>query len=1061
VLGSNSIHERGTHMLLAIMYKVLRLADPRVMTVAEVNEPVSKCLGYLGSEQLPESNMVYNFAPFPMALHAQVTKDVSYYSNFLGTMAPFKGNQFITVLGSHDGMAQKQVREILPPEELDRLHRAFIDERDGHVNWAFAPGGKKIVYEVCGTPWCLVNGTVGSNKEPFEVQLARYINALCMGLLPRGMPGVYAQGLIGAENYNPPEGIDEYRTLNRESFDINTLFKDLDDPNSRYGATFRAVQGVLGKRAVLPQFDRTAPEPKVLKGLDPAVLAVLLEAPEKGTPPMVVLINVSNEPRKAEVAGLPRSLLDCKLSDALSGFGGVLRKGGAVGALARPPTPRSQKIELSWNPDIVMELAPFEVLWLTREGRGASKGTVPRSLHTGLGQQWEDVCDVVAKVFGGDSVGSAMDLLKDVVREHADICKTEGLKTDFTGEAVSSNEATLITYANTFCDSSGQHMPIGALSQFLQKYRASDTMKCIHMLPMFPWDTDRGFSVKDYYAIDERYGTWDDVSDLSTEKNGSPTIMFDYVCNHASILNPWVQGGLLQRHLSKEHPTYASVQKYREFVTAYADEDGPAEQQKPTDEMLSKLTRPRAFPALTPYFVAESRDGKTVTACLGTPSADGPADMVKVLGTGYVWTTFSRGVDKEGVQQTKQVDLNYRNPQVLAEVIRVLLFYVRKGSTIIRLDAIGYIWKVLGSNSIHERGTHMLLAIMYKVLRLADPRVMTVAEVNEPVSKCLGYLGSEKLPESNMVYNFAPFPMALHAQIVKDVAQFSSFLGTMGEFKGKQFITVLGSHDGMAQKQVREILPPEELDRLHNAFINERHGHVNYAFAAGGTKIVYEVCGTPWCLVNGPAEKATDPFPLQLSRYINALCMGLLPRGMPGIYAQGLIGAENYHPAEGLDEYRTLNRETFDIQTLFPKLEDPNSREGSVFRAVQAVMEKRRSLVQFDRNAPEPEILQCLDPAVLAVLLKAPTSKDLPLLVLINVADSSKKAEVAGLPDQLLNCELTDALEGAGGIMRQGQLQRTLSQAGKNSWHQFGDLEFPSCVLGLAAEAEALHALRP
>merc|ERR1719326_2831374 len=120
--------------------------------------------------------------------------------------------------------------------------------------------------------------------------------------------------------------------------------------------------------------------------------------------------------------------------------------------------------------------------------------------------------------------------------------------------------------------------------------------------------------------------------------------------------------------------------------------------------------------------------------------------MGKVIGTGYVWTTFSRAKLKDGKEDTRQVDLNYRNPHVLAEVVRVLLFYVRKGSRIIRLDAIGYIWKVLGSNSIHERGTHMLLAIVYRVLKLADPRVMTVAEVNEPVSKCLGYLGSKELP---------------------------------------------------------------------------------------------------------------------------------------------------------------------------------------------------------------------------------------------------------------------------------------------------------------------------
>mmetsp|Transcript_48111 Transcript_48111/g.112490 ORF Transcript_48111/g.112490 Transcript_48111/m.112490 type:complete len:780 (+) Transcript_48111:123-2462(+) len=645
----------------------------------------------------------------------------------------------------------------------------------------------------------------------------------------------------------------------------------------------------------------------------------------------------------------------------------------------------------------------------------------------GENSAWESVRQVCSKVYDADNVDTAINLMKKVVADHLETCRVEGLPVAKEGdEAVTSNDATLIVYADSFQDKSGSKMPLACLKAFLEKYDSSSAMKCIHMLPMFPWDTDRGFSVKDYYQVDPNYGTWDDVTGLSSESCGMPTIMFDYVCNHVSIDNPWAQNSLLQRHLTKDHPQYEAVQKYKDFVTAYADDDGPAEQQRPPEEVLARLTRPRKFPVLPHYFIVEDSN-KMCTAHLGYPEPDGPVRMgsavwptCKVIGSGYVWATFSRGNEKTGLEETRQVDLNYRNPVVLSEVIRVLLFYVRKGSRIIRLDAIGYIWKVLGSNSIHERGTHMLLAIFFKVLRLADPSVMTVAEVNEPVMKCFHYLGSDDLPESNMVYNFAPFPMALHAQIIKDVQYFAQWLTTMDAFRGRQFITVLGSHDGLAQKQVREILTPEELERLQQALVGDRQGLCNYAKVAGGKQIVYEICGTPWCLVNGIEGATSDSLKVKVARYINTLCLGLLPRGMPGIYAQGLVGAENYAPPEGLDEFRTANRESFDVTDLFSKLDNPECREGMVFRYVMGVMRIRSRLPQFDRNAPPPQVLEELDPAVLAVLLEGVKPSDPPCLVLVNVAPEAKKAQVRGMPPSLLDKKLVDVLDSFGGILHEG-----------------------------------------
>jgi len=447
---------------------------------------------------------------------------------------------------------------------------------------------------------------------------------------------------------------------------------------------------------------------------------------------------------------------------------------------------------------------------------------------------------------------------------------------------------------------------------------------------------------------------------------------------------------------------------------------------------LLKLTRPRAHPPLTPYFIAEDAEGKAF-AVLGSPQADAAPSSSKVLGRGYVWTTFSRGKNKQGEEGTMQVDLNYKNPLVVAEVLRILLFYVRHNSRMIRLDAIGYIWKVLGSASIHERGTHMMLAILYGCLQIAAPGVVTIAEVNEPQNKCFDYLGVQGHPEGDQVYNFSGFSMALHAQVTNNVAHFSQWLGSMDVASGRQFLTVLGSHDGLAQKQARDLLPSDELDKLHHALIQERGGHANYAFAAGGKKIVYEICGTPWSIVNG-SKDIGETLPVQMGRYLNAMCMGLLARGMPGVYINGLMGVSNYNPPN-IDEYRTMNREVFDISTLFPLLDDPSSKEGRVMRAIQDIMKVRSDLPQFDRAGAAPRVIAGGDPAVLAVVLEAPHSYGVPpLLAVMNVSRESKSASVSGLPPTLTNSTLVDALKGAGAPAREGKKSPPVEvQAGSNA----------------------------
>jgi len=1058
-------------MMLAFLYGALQIAAPGVVTIAEVNEPQHKCFDYLGREDHPEGDMVYNFSGMPLALHGIVKEDPTEFCRWLGTMNGVHGRQFLTALGCHDGLAQKQARELLPPQELDLLHKFLIEEQGCTANYAKLPGGKQIVYELCGTPWNIINGT--KDNEPLYLQLSRYIAVLCMDLIPRGMPGIYINGLLGTKNYVPPGGLDEKRTLNREIFNINELFPKLDDPSTQEGMTLRAVQAILKSRNSLIQFDSDAPPPMVVESGDTAVAAVILEpAPPSSVTPLLVLVNCSKQPRTAKVRGLPPKLLGCRLHDKLEGAGAIYSKGVGT-ALAMEWQSRDPIRFDVGQPGVTVELGPYEVRWLT----STSRLNIERQATVGHFNPWTSMEVRLAYAYGHDGVRAIQEGLQDVILEHEAACRKLGISPGG-GAELGPRDVCLITYANTFSDFRGKHTkkPLRCLGEFLTRYNVSNTHRAMHLLPMFPWDTDRGFSIKDFWSVEPSYGDWSDIQWLAGEECGSPQLMFDFVCNHASVENPMIQYALVCRHVKPGHPMYDMVQPYKDFVIAYCEDDGPEDNRRPSQELLSKLMRPRANPVLTPYFIIEDPATKQCRAILGSPQADAPPSASTIIGTGYCWTTFSRGKNKNGEEQTRQVDLNYRNPKIILEILRILLFYVRQSSKLIRLDAIGYIWKVIGSNSIHEPGTHNMLAILYGALQIAAPGVATIAEVNEPQHKCFDYLGDSEHPEGDQVYNFSGMPMALHAQISGNTSWFSKWLQSMDRVEGRQFLTVLGSHDGLAQKQARELLPEEELDRMHKTLIDERGCIANYATLSGGKKIVYELCGTPWSITNGVKDLG-ETLQLQLARYINVLCLSLLARGMPGIYINGLIGKDNYNPPGGVDEARTLNREVFDIHEVFPKLDDPRSQEGATLRAIQAVLRVRQTLPQFDRAGPPPEMVMSGDKAILAVILepaeedgeskrkrtksrqlsKPKSNPDLlmartnsigsdstpsrtpkakmrrattlvvgaqvdgrcgPLLALVNVSDQPKAAEVRGLPTSLKGCVLRDALHGAGAIIR-------------------------------------------
>jgi hypothetical protein len=167
--------------------------------------------------------------------------------------------------------------------------------------------------------------------------------------------------------------------------------------------------------------------------------------------------------------------------------------------------------------------------------------------------------------------------------------------------------------------------PLRTLYSFLSTY-LKDEIKVVHILPFFPYSSDDGFSVIDYRQVDPNLGGWDDVSAIGKEYN----LMFDLVINHVSQYSQWFQNYL------------QDISPGRDFFI---------EVEPNTD--LSAVVRPRSLPLLTKYQT--------------------------VAGEKYILTTFS----------ADQIDLNFKNPEVLLEMLGILLFYIGNGAKIMPLRFYG------------------------------------------------------------------------------------------------------------------------------------------------------------------------------------------------------------------------------------------------------------------------------------------------------------------------------------------------------------------------------------
>ena len=394
----------------------------------------------------------------------------------------------------------------------------------------------------------------------------------------------------------------------------------------------------------------------------------------------------------------------------------------------------------------------------------------------------------------------------------------------------------------------GGEKPLVTLKRFLDQ-QLRGAFSTVHLLPFFPYSSDDGFSVIHYRQVDPAIGDWKSVTAIGKHFK----LMMDLVLNHVSRKSGW----------------------FIDFTTGTApgrDFFIPL----PASTDLSSVVRPRTSPLLTPV---QTRQGLQ-----------------------HVWTTFS----------ADQIDLNYANPDVLFEILDILLYYIWAGARVIRLDAIAYLWKKAGTSCIHLPETHEVVKLFRDFLSIVAPDAILLTETNVPHNENIAYfsLGDE----AHMVYQFALPPLVLHALTNGQAAALTRWASEIQPPPaGCTFLNFTASHDGIGVRPLEGLVPAGDVKALAD-HVEKCGGMISSKTDPGGTESPYEL-NVSWFDAMRDRNGQSDP--LHERRFLCSQAIPMMLKGIPALYFNTLAAAPN--DLEGVritDRKRSINRHKWEESEL-------------------------------------------------------------------------------------------------------------------------------------------------
>lgn len=476
----------------------------------------------------------------------------------------------------------------------------------------------------------------------------------------------------------------------------------------------------------------------------------------------------------------------------------------------------------------------------------------------------------------------------------------------------------------TYADSilSSGMAPLRALNLTLRE-TVGESFSFVHLLPFFPYTSDDGFSVSDFRSVRPDLGTWGDIHALSETYR----VVFDAVINHVSQHSQYVRGFL------------ADEPAFQGFCISL-----------PADTDTHSVLRTRNLPLLHDYSSAK--------------------------GTRYLWTTFSRD----------QVDLNYANPRVLLEVLDVLLFYASRGASMVRLDAIPYLWKELGTTCAHLPQTHAIIKLIRDVYDAVSPQTLLLTETNVPHHENISYFGDAG-DEAQMIYNFSLAPLIVWSMLEGDAIALSKWAtGVRFLSQRATYLNITATHDGIGMRPTEGILSEEARSKLC-AMAKSRGGDVTGKRNSDGSISPYELNISYFDAINDPAS--SDSLETQVARFLCSQAIPMSFIGIPGLYIHSLFGSRNdYEGVKQSGRARSINRAQLDRGKLVQDLADSSNLRSKVFQGILRSLRIRGQQPAFHPDS-EQTVLDC--GASIFALLRI--SKAQSIVALHNV--SSQMASVS------------------------------------------------------------------
>ena len=447
-------------------------------------------------------------------------------------------------------------------------------------------------------------------------------------------------------------------------------------------------------------------------------------------------------------------------------------------------------------------------------------------------------------------------------------------------------------------------------------YLKECNVNCIHLMPFLDTPkgkSDGGYAVADFRKVRPDLGTMKDLARL-TEKcheNGMNVCM-DFVMNHTSEEHEWAKRAR------------AGEGEYMSRYFFYDNGDIPARYEE---------TVPQVFPTTAP----------------------GNFTWLPEIGH-YVLTTF----------YPYQWDLNYRNPRVFNEMMYNFLFLANQGMDIIRIDAVPYIWKELGTSCRNLKEVHTIVRMMRMIAEIVCPSVILLGEVVMEPEKVVPYFGTVEKPECHMLYNVTTMATTWNSIATRDIRLLKKQMDIVSRLpKQYTFLNYLRCHDDigwgldfdtMKQWGMEE---PSHKRYLNDYFTGKIAGSISRGELYNDDPVTQDarfcgttasMCGIEAAGFEGNAEKMQTAIQedLMLHAYM------LTQSGIPMLYSGDELGQVNDYSykddAEKASDSRYLHRGAF-LWELADKRKDLSTVQGQLFQMLNRLEQIRRQENVFSQEA--------------------------------------------------------------------------------------------------------------